>query len=161
MADILAAMSRKVIALAAGAGVLAGAAGVAAWARARLVAISVDGFSMSPSLYPRDRVLVRRGIFGLRRGRIVVVARPHTVTGWRGAPPAIGDLNETQWFIKRVVAVAGDPYPAELRRSGTIPSGHVAVLGDHPHSEDSKQYGPCPVDQILGVQVRKLASQAA
>lgn len=141
--------------VAAGAAVATGA--TAWWVRHRYVAITVEGMSMSPALYDGEKVLIRRGIRGLAKGRIVVLARPHAISGWRHNPPAGRDLDSTGWYIKRVVAVAGEPYPPEVDRSGVVPSGHVVVLGDHRRSEDSKQHGPCPIDQILGVQVRKLS----
>ncbi|GAA4920947.1 signal peptidase I/APA family basic amino acid/polyamine antiporter [Stackebrandtia albiflava] len=148
--------ARRVGLLATGAAV-AVAAGVAAYVRRQYVAITVEGMSMSPALYPGDKVLVRRGIRGIRPGRIVVLARPRSGEGWRRLAPAGRDLDATSWYIKRVVAVSGQPYPEVMKREGVVPSGHVVVIGDHPHSEDSKQHGPCPVDQILGVQVRKLS----
>lgn len=150
-------MSRKHTWLLAAACLIAVGTGAALWIRRSFVAITVDGFSMSPALYPGDKVLIRRGISSLRTGRIAVLARPNSSTGWRESSPASGDLDAKHWYIKRVVAVAGDPYPPQVGFPGTVPSGHVAVLGDHPRSEDSKQHGPCPVDQILGIQVRKLA----
>ena len=124
--------------------------------RHRYVAITVEGMSMSPALYDGEKVLIRRGIGGLRKGRIVswpgrIRFRDGvTIRGWSGS--GFGG-----WYIKRVVAVAGEPYPPELNRSGVVPSGHVVVVGDHRRSEDSKQHGACPIDQILGVQVRKLS----
>ncbi|HZE41994.1 MAG TPA: S26 family signal peptidase [Stackebrandtia sp.] len=130
---------------------------VALWRRRRFVAITVDGMSMSPALYPGDKVMIRRGIKGLDSGRIVVVARPNSVYGWKQAEPATGDLDVSHWFIKRVAAVGGDPYPPQVPGEGTVPSGHVIVLGDNQrHSDDSRLYGPCPVDQILGVKVGRV-----
>lgn len=148
--------SKKRWGLLAAGGILAGAAS-AVWVRRQYVAITVEGMSMSPALYDGEKVLIRRGIRGLQPGRIVVLSRPDPVSGWRHNPPAGRDLDATSWYIKRVVAVGGQPYPENLPYSGVVPSGHVVVVGDHPFSEDSKQHGPCPIDQILGVQVRKLS----
>ena len=149
--------SKKRWGLLAAGGILAGAASAAVWVRRQFVAITVEGMSMSPALYDGEKVLIRRGIRGLQPGRIVVLSRPDPVSGWRHNPPAGRDLDATSWYIKRVVAVGGEPYPKGVSRSGLVPSGHVVVVGDHPHSEDSKQHGPCPIDQILGIQVRKLS----
>ena len=132
-------------------------AATAWWVRREFVAITVEGMSMTPALYDGEKVLIRRGIRGLAKGRIVVLVRPHAISGWRHNPPAGRDLTSSGWYIKRVVAMAGDPYPPEVNRTGVVPSGHVVVMGDHRHSEDSKQHGPCPIDQILGIQVRKLS----
>ncbi|MFD0555544.1 hypothetical protein FB566_0750 [Stackebrandtia endophytica] len=148
--------SKKRWGLLAAGGILAGAAS-AVWVRRQYVAITVEGMSMSPALYDGEKVLIRRGIRGLQPGRIVVLSRPDPLSGWRHNPPAGRDLDATSWYIKRVVAVGGQPYPENVPHSGVVPSGHVVVVGDHPFSEDSKQHGPCPIDQILGVQVRKLS----
>lgn len=142
--------------MAASAAVATAATFAATWVRRHFVVITVDGMSMTPSLYPGQRVLVRRGVGALGRGRIVVLAKPDPLTGWLDSPPTGRDLESTDWYIKRVVAVAGDPYPDALGGTGTVPAGHVAVLGDHPYSQDSRRHGPCPVNQILGVQIRKL-----
>jgi signal peptidase I len=150
-------MNRKRTWTAAALAAAAASAGLAAWVRLNFVAITVDGMSMSPALYPGDKVLIRRGVHGLRRGRIVVVSRPDSRTGWLDSPPTTRDLDAAHWYIKRIVAVPGDPYPAQVGRTGVVPQGYVVVMGDHPRSEDSKQHGPCPVHQILGVQVRKLS----
>ena len=132
--------------------------GAAWWLRRTFVAISVNGHSMSPTLNAGDRVLIRRGTRGLRRGRIVVVARPDIETGWRDNRPVRRPPRGTRWYIKRAVALAGDEYPAAVGRAGTVADGHLVVLGDNPRSVDSKQHGPCPYDQVLGVMVRRLGS---
>jgi len=142
-----------------GAGALLGAIAGSTWVRRNFVVITVDGMSMSPALYPGQKVLVRRGVAGVSRGRIVVVAEPDPETGWSGPPPKEVDLAGEGWCIKRVAAVSGEPFPARLGRHGQVPDGHVIVLGDHPRSRDSVQYGPCPIDRVLGVQVRKLSTQ--
>ncbi|MER5770757.1 S24/S26 family peptidase [Streptomyces sp. NPDC001985] len=140
----------------AGVGVLAG---VVWWVRRRCVAITVDGESMSPALRPGSRVLIRRGTAGLRRGRIAVLASPDPdpATAWRGKGPVSGELGAVEWCIKRVVAVEGDRMPRGVAGGGgRVPVGHVVVIGDYPLSQDSKQYGPCPVHQILGLMILPL-----
>ncbi|MEU5397794.1 S26 family signal peptidase [Streptomyces sp. NPDC005963] len=133
----------------------AGAVLAAWWVRHRYVAVTVRGESMSPTLSDGDRVLIRRGRRGLRRNDIVVVACPNPMTSWRNRPPVSGDLTATQWFIKRAVALAGDPFGAEA-----VPADHLAVVGDGVNSDDSRCYGPCPMDQVLGVVVRVLSRAA-
>lgn len=125
------------------------------WIRRNFVVITVSGLSMSPTLKPGDRVLIRRGIRNLRRGRIVVIARPAMATDWRDHPPVGRAPKGTRWYIKRAVALAGDPYPLRAGSSGVVPDGHILVIGDGPRSIDSKQHGPCPRDQILGVVVHR------
>ncbi|MGH8877176.1 MAG: S26 family signal peptidase, partial [Stackebrandtia sp.] len=139
---------------------LAGLVTVLVHLRRRYFAVTVAGHSMSPALLPGDRVLMRRGVKGLRTGRLVVVARPDPVTGWDPGAPLDTDLAAAGRFIKRVAAVAGQPYPAALRVAGRVPDGHVVVLGDNPSSVDSKQYGPCPLSQILGVGTSRRAASS-
>ncbi|MFE9661960.1 S26 family signal peptidase [Streptomyces sp. NPDC005955] len=128
-------------------------AAVAAWrVRTGYVAVTVRGGSMLPTLRDGDRVLIRRGARGLRRGDIVVVACPDVDTAWRGKPPVSGDLSATEWYIKRAVALAGDPF-----QERPVPAGELAVVGDSVFSTDSRHFGPCPQDQVLGVVVRTLS----
>ncbi|MEV0645122.1 S26 family signal peptidase [Phytomonospora sp. NPDC050363] len=139
-----------------GALVLAGLV-AAWWVHRAYVAITVEGSSMTPTLAPGDRVLIRRGRRGLKRDRIVVIREPTGLGGWSQSPPAGRDLRASGWYIKRAVAMPGDPMDARVVGHGdVVPDGHILVIGDHPHSGDSKQHGPCPVDQILGVVVRRM-----
>lgn len=133
-------------------GLTAVAAAAATWFRKHYVGITVEGDSMLPSLPPGERLLVRRGADGMRRGRIVVVRKPDPVTGWLESSP-LTDLGANDWYIKRVAAVAGEFYPPAMRVSGVVPEKHVVVVGEHPESVDSVRHGPCPVDQVLGVAV--------
>lgn len=137
-----------------GGGVALAAVAGAAWVRWRFVSITVEGTSMIPTLRPGDRVLIRRRRRGLRPGQIVVVARPDPVTGRWERPRGRRGLRATSWLVKRVVAIGGEPYPRQVGRDGVVPVGHIALLGDHPVSADSKQFGACPTSQVLGVYVR-------
>ncbi|WP_433257229.1 S26 family signal peptidase [Streptosporangium sp. CA-135522] len=130
------------------------------WIRRNFVVITVSGLSMTPTLKTGDRVLIRRGTRNLRRGGIVVIARPAMVTGWRDNPPVGRAPKGTRWYIKRAVALAGDPYPPRAGSKGVVPDDHILVIGDGPQSIDSKQHGPCPRDQILGVVVHRFQRTA-
>ncbi|PZT74296.1 MULTISPECIES: S26 family signal peptidase [unclassified Streptomyces] len=121
------------------------------WVRRTFVTVTVRGYSMMPTLAPGTRVLMRRGTRGVRKGGIVVVACPEPDTAWRGKAPITGDLAATEWYIKRAVALAGDPFAGE-----PVPEGFLAVVGDNRHSDDSRRFGPCPMDQVLGSVVRTL-----
>jgi signal peptidase I len=147
--------------LAAGPAFLVAAATAALWVQRNFVAVTVNGLSMSPTYDSGDRVLIRRGIRGLRRGQIVVVARPDRETGWDRSPLLSRDVDTTRWYIKRAVALGGDRYPLEVSSEGVVPAGHLVVIGDNPVSVDSKQHGPCPAHQVLGVVVRKLPRRPA
>ncbi|MDT0302459.1 S26 family signal peptidase [Streptomonospora wellingtoniae] len=144
-----------------GAAVVLAALATLWWAGRRYAAVTVEGHSMRPALDTGDRVLIRRGARRAGRGSIVVVARPRIQSGWKASGPVERRLADREWSIKRVAAVAGDPYPEPIDRPGLVPEGHIAVLGDNPVSVDSKHHGPCPQDQVLGVVVRRLGSRAA
>ncbi|MEV4369548.1 S26 family signal peptidase [Nonomuraea sp. NPDC049637] len=137
------------------------AAGLAV-ARRRLVVVRISGASMLPTYRTGDRVLVRRTTgAGVRRGQVVVLQTLPPGGEWRTGPlPAPGAAT---WFIKRAVAVPGDPVPPEVAgRVGaspgdTVPAGRLVVLGDGPVSEDSRVWGYVPFDRVLGVVVRAMS----
>lgn len=109
----------------------------AGYARTRLILVVVDGDSMRPLIAAGTRVLVRR-TRRCRRGDIVLL-RP-----WRFGPP----------MVKQVVAVAGDPVPAEFRpvtAAATVPDGMLLIRGTAPDSMDSRQLGPLATGDVVGV----------
>ncbi len=143
----------------AGAVLLATVLAAAVWRlRRRYVVVTVQGRSMEPTYRPGDRVLVRRGRSRVGAGDVVVVGEPDRETGWHGALPLRRGVAGRGWFIKRVVATPGTRYPVGVGFGGTCPPGHVALLGDNVLSLDSRDYGPCPEHQILGVVARKMSA---
>lgn len=108
----------------------------------RLRIAIINGSSMRPTLDDGDRVLVRRIRAGaVRCGDVVLVAR---------AGP------ETDWIVKRVAALPGDPAPAGLPGS-RVPVGMLVLLGDNPpHSADSRDFGYVPAERLFGVVIRRL-----
>ncbi|GAA2573254.1 S26 family signal peptidase [Actinomadura fulvescens] len=143
-------------------GLLAAVLAAVTLARRWFVVVRVMGTSMEPAYSPDDRVLVRRRT-GERAGRGEVVVLQTALPGgvWRTTP--LPEPGAATWFLKRVVAVSGDPVPAAVAdrvgaAPGTVvPAGHLVVLGDGPVSEDSRVWGYVPVHRVLGVVVRKLA----
>jgi signal peptidase I len=130
-----------------------------------LVVVVVDGQSMTPAYHPGDRVLVARARLGrrVRPGRVVVVEEPDREHGWDRLPPPDGRVDGRRWYIKRVVAVPGDPVPAQVAGAvgassadARVPDGRIVVLGDNADSEDSRTLGYFPLDRVLGVVVRRL-----
>ncbi|MDX3578997.1 S26 family signal peptidase [Streptomyces sp. FL07-04A] len=134
-------------------------------ARGRLVAVTVRGYSMSPTLMPGDRILLLRGRRRVATGRVAVVVAPHPEHGWRtptGAAPESSDAWDG-WYVKRVAAVAGEPVPRWAGRCpGThVPPGMLVLLGEQPGSRDSKQLGYCPEDKLIGTVLFRLRAAAA
>ncbi|MER5851141.1 S26 family signal peptidase [Streptomyces sp. NPDC002012] len=128
-------------------------------ARGRLVAVTVRGHSMSPTLMPGDRILMLRGRRRAATGRVAVVVAPHPEHGWHSPTGTTPD----SWYVKRIVAVAGEPVPHWAGRCpGThVPPGMLVLLGEKPGSMDSKQWGYCPEDKLIGTVLFRLRAAAA
>ncbi|GAA3082685.1 S26 family signal peptidase [Streptosporangium carneum] len=146
-----------IAALAAGSA-LAMAAVLLALLRRRWTTVTVVGVSMTPTLLPGDRLLVRRcGITELKVGDIVVLEPPRPATPY-GVVVTASPLTRTRWKVKRVAALPGDPIPARARAATgdrqTVPENSLIVFGDGVESHDSRQVGLYPGDRILGVAVR-------
>lgn len=141
--------------------------------RRRLAVVTVVGDSMWPTYTSGDRVLVRRvPLGGLRNGLVVVVEKPAEDGRWLTAPPR-GPKGPREWIIKRVVALPGDSWagsmelgqfePSEraIPADTPVPAGSFVVQGDNPlGSYDSRIFGYCPADRLLGVVVRSLSPSA-
>lgn len=141
---------------------IAALAAALAVARRRFVIVRISGASMLPTYRTGDRVLVRRTSgAGVRRGQVVVLQTALPGGRWRTGP--LPRPEAAMWFIKRAVAVPGDPVPAQVRArveasdGDPVPAGRLVVLGDGPVSEDSRVWGYVPFDRVLGVVVRGLA----
>jgi signal peptidase I len=135
--------------------------GAAIWAiRRTFVIVEVEGGSMSPALSSGDRVLVFRHGTHARVNAIVLLRRPDT------AEAGAEIRNRDGWMVKRVVAVAGDDYPAAVVAArpeladATVQVGTVVVLGDNPLSLDSKQWGAIERGSVAGVVISRLRSGA-
>jgi signal peptidase I len=121
--------------------------------------------SMQPTLAPGDRILAVEGSTGIRRGDIVVLRVPASVSG-------TDDL-----FVKRVIGLPGDHVaccdakgqvtvngkalsenylypgnrPSRTTFSFTIAKGEIWVMGDHRNiSVDSRKWGPVPLRGVVG-----------
>jgi signal peptidase I len=118
-----------------------------------LFVVHVNGTSMVPTFQPGDAVLtLRRHVWPrVRRGEVVVCRLPEGIPG----PDA--------FLVKRVVAVGGDPLPAmtadppRAAAAGRVPPGQVFVRGDGPRSYDSRQFGPIPLDHVVGHVLARLS----
>lgn len=111
-----------------------------AWARRKLILITVRGDSMAPTYRNGQRLLVRRG--GYQAGQVVV---------FRPSSPRVYDVG---WLVKRAVAIAGDPVPADLSERAAVavvPAGRLLVRSDAPDGLDSRQLGLIDNRDVLGV----------
>ena len=103
------------------------------------IRVTVRGNSMSPTLRDGQRLLARR-LFRRPRHREVIVFR-------------VPDP-ELPHRVKRVAAVAGDPVPSWLAAAlpglTRVPDGFVAVVGDNPRSQDSRQLGLIDCRDVVG-----------
>lgn len=145
--------------------VVAGMVGIAL--RWLFAVITVDGLSMQPTLNHGDRLLVRRtSAARIRSGQIVLVQRPDPRTGWSTSGSRPNRVDGAAWYVKRAVAVTGDPVPPELAARSTaqlgtqVPAGKLLVIGDNPLSDDSKKWGYCPDRLVFGVVLRTMRSGA-
>lgn len=122
----------------------------------------VDGSSMEATLHDHERVLVNKFLYRFRMpkpGEVIVFQYPR---------------QPDRDFVKRVVAVAGDTVemragkvyvndqlfteaPSALLSDDdsdkkTVPPDSVWVLGDNRNnSEDSRMFGPVPLENIRGL----------
>jgi len=122
--------------------------------RRGLVVVTVRGASMEPTYRDGDRVLVRRR-YVPTVGQVVVVERPMHHGDWPAPPAARG--SHTEWLIKRVAAVPGDPVPRDRvpaladAPEDRVPPGMLILLGDNREASfDSAHIGYIPADRVLG-----------
>jgi signal peptidase I len=145
----------------------------------------VEGPSMEPLLINGDRVVVSRMVYteinAHHVSRFIPGISADEGDFWRPlGEPSRGDIavfkfprDETQNFVKRVIAVPGDlirlergtvllngipqdePYVLNESRETTIereiPKGEYYVLGDNrARSDDSRSWGNVPKDNLIG-----------
>jgi signal peptidase I len=131
--------------------------------RRSLLVVTVEGASMEPSLHTGDRLLVRRAkIARIRRGDVVVLARPQEDLRWTGSRTRRASPHQAM-LIKRVAAVPGDLPPRDLAPAlahhpePLVPKGHLVAFGDNFWSSlDSRQLGYFPADRLIGLVVRQM-----
>lgn len=126
-------------------GVTGGAIGAAvvllalAWARSRLIMVTVTGRSMMPAYRDGQRlVVVRRARYAV--GDVIMFRTPVK----HSDPP---------WLVKRVAAIAGERVPDDLRvRVGEdiVPAGRLLVRSDAA-GLDSRHFGLLDARDVMGV----------
>ena len=154
---------------------LAGCA--AAAARHRFVVVTVRGQSMLPTFADGQRLLVRRcAPAAVAVGDVVVFADSRdadrdrlaaererlVAAGVPALPPP--PWRGSEWLVKRVAAVPGDPVPRATVPAlagvdhDVVPAGALVVLGDNAAgSDDSRRYGYVPANRLVGTVLRRLS----
>lgn len=138
--------------------------------RALLFLVQVEGWSMSPTYLPGDRLLALRYFprRRLRRSQIVVWKMPSELL-----MSSMSNAMRAQLYIKRIVGLPGDEVTAPIvklpetdeaadrivqgqeLRTWHIPAGHCFVKGDSP-GFDSTMFGPLPLHALKGIILVKL-----
>lgn len=167
----------------------AGAAGcIVLLLRTTLLVVTILGESMAPTLRHGERILVRKlnirkgeslqqAMGKLRKGQIVLL----TQSGEK--KPEEMDARELAQtsLVKRIVALEHEVFegaaPSHITTMGKpkmiertdgpqvqrweVPAGHVFVCGDNADgSVDSRIFGPLPVQQVQGIMIKQLVSEA-
>jgi signal peptidase I len=103
------------------------------------IRVTVRGNSMSPTLHDGQKLLARKLFRDPHRHEVIVFRVPDP---------------ELPHRVKRVAAVAGDPVPEWLAPAlpgvAHVPDGFVAVAGDNPRSQDSRQLGLIDCGDVVG-----------
>jgi signal peptidase I len=125
-------------------------------------ATRVDGQSMEPTLHTDERLVVEKltyRLHGPKRFDIVVIRVPSQGDELL-IKRVIGLPGDTVEIRDGVVYINGDPldepfvvqttYPGRDAKV-IVPPLHVFVMGDNrTHSNDSRSFGPVPIDSIVG-----------
>jgi signal peptidase I len=125
-------------------------------------ATRVEGQSMEPNLHSNQRLVVEKLSYrfhGPQRFDVVVLKLPSQgdellIKRVVGLPGETVEIRDGHVYIDG--AELDEPFVAEETRAGrmeniTVPPLHVYVLGDNRnHSNDSRSFGPIPIDDIIG-----------
>ena len=125
-------------------------------------ATRVEGQSMEPNLHSNQRLVVEKLSYrfhGPQRFDVVVLKLPSQgdellIKRVVGLPGETVEIRDGHVYVDG--AELDEPFLTEETRAGrrdhiTVPPLHVYVLGDNRnHSNDSRSFGPIPIDDIIG-----------
>ena len=125
-------------------------------------ATRVEGQSMEPNLHTNQRLVVEKLSYrfhGPQRFDVVVLKVPSQgdellIKRVIGLPGETVEIQDGRVYINgeplEEPFLVGDTRPGRHDRI-TVPPLHVFVLGDNRnHSNDSRSFGPVPIDNIVG-----------
>lgn len=136
-------------------------------ARQSLALVTISGDSMLPAIRPGDKVIVLK-IYRpqkLQKGQIVLVNPPYNghalikrITGLSGDTVYAPTLDLPENF--NFVGVHPDDLAKKsIEKSWEVPPGKCFVQGDNwISSSDSRNWGPMPLTDILGIVLFKLST---
>ena len=107
--------------------------------RRRFLMVTVVGHSMAPTYRDGQRLLLRRGRYGV--GDVVMFPAPDR------------EGVDVDWLVKRAVALPGDPVPpdvAALTGADTVPQGSLVVRSDAAKGLDSRHLGFIDGRDVIG-----------
>lgn len=132
--------------------------------------VEIAGGSMAPTMSDGEKWLARRCLArSVKVGDVVVgplralygaEARAKAYLPGRLAPVIDGSSIKLSanarddYFVKRVVAAAGEPLP---RGAGSISEGYCWLRGDNPDSVGSDEFGEYPLSLLNAKLLRQLA----
>lgn len=107
--------------------------------------VVINGTSMAPSLTSGQPAIVAKGpLTGpIERGDVVLI---------RDATGLGHIVKRVRWLQGEVVDMRSAPFEHPIKSGAfVVPYGYVYVLGDNADaSEDSRSFGPVPIDRIAG-----------
>lgn len=129
----------------------------------------INGASMEPSFYNGEYILTNKVLYKLReplRGDVIIFKSPRNkeidyIKRIIGIPGDIVRLENNMIFVND--AQIDEPYlsPGTTIFGGSflqegqeivVPPGTYFVMGDNrPHSSDSREFGPVPMEDFIGV----------
>lgn len=129
----------------------------------------INGASMEPNFHNGEYILTNKVLYKLRepeRGDVVifkspknkdvdyikrVIGLPGDTVGLKGNALYVNDQRVEEPYLTPDIAIFGGSYLQEGQEI-VVPPGRYFVAGDNrPHSSDSREFGPVPKEDFIGV----------